>query len=357
MQNTIQIKGPGITYMTSQQRETVGIASIGYYIPKSTLTSSEMSKFSGIPLQVFKNNIGIEKKHIAATDEQPSDMGIHAAREAVHRAGIDAKEIGIIAYCGASFYDYRIWSPAARVQAALGADDCYAFEVKNGCNGGNLGINLCKNLALSHPEKKYALVVCSEKLSPFIDYTDPNSLSLFMVGDGAAAAVLKKGDAENQLLEYASLTDGSTVDCVKVPMGGTKLPYTHGAHDSRSKYICVDDPVRLDRILSQTYLDNYVKVITRAVHKSGYSTEDIDFLFTNQVKRSLSKDIFRSVGISEKNTLTSIEDYGHMGTVDTLFNLGRAMEQKLVKPGDLAVIASSGAGFTWAAMTVKFCET
>jgi len=342
--------------MIRQQSDTVGIASIGYYIPESTITSSEMSKLSGIPQEVFREKIGMEKKHIAAPDEQPSDMGIRAARQAVQRAGIDAREIGIIAYCGASFYDYRIWSPAARVQAALGADDCYAFEVKNGCNGGNLGINLCKNLMLGHPEKEYALVVCSEKLSPFIDYTDKRSLSLFMVGDGAAAALLKKSEEENRLLEYASITDGSTVDCVKVPLGGTKMPYGQTAHDDRSRYICVDDPDGLDRILSQTYLDNYLKVITRAVQKSGYSLEDIDFLFTNQVKRSLSRDIFQSVGLSEKNTLTSIEDYGHMGTVDTLFNLGRAIEERRIKPGDLIVIASSGAGFTWAAMAVKFCE-
>ncbi len=349
-------------FMAIQQEKTVGIASIGYYIPENILTSSEMSRLSGIPLHVFLEKIGMEKKHIAASDEHPSDMGIRAAREAIARAGIGPEEIGIIAYCGASFYDYRIWSPGARIQAALEADDCYAFEVKNGCNGGNLGINMCKNLLLSDSEKEFALVVCSEKLSISIDYTDPNSLSLFIVGDGAAAAVLKKGEAKNQLLNYVSLTDGSTVDCIKVPLGGTRLPHAQGVHDgrvhdSRLKYICVDDPEGLDRILSLTYLENYVKVITRSVEKSGYTLEDIDFLFTNQVKRSLSKEIFRSVGLGEDNTVTSIKDYGHMGTVDTLFNLGRAMEHGLVEPGCLAVIASSGAGFTWAAMAVKFNET
>lgn len=344
--------------VSPQQKETVGIASIGYYIPENILTSSEMSSLSGIPLPVFLKKIGMEKKHIAAADEQPSDMGIRAAREAVARAGINPGEIGIIAYCGASFYDYRVWSPAARIQAALGADNCYAFEVKNGCNGGNLGVNLCKNLLLGDTEKEYALVVCSEKFSNSIDYTDPNSLSLFMVGDGAVAAVLKKGETTNQLLNYASLTDGSTVDCVKVPMGGTRLPYTAApASANRLNYICVDDPEGLDRILSLTYLENYMKVIRRAAEKSGHSLKDIDFLFTNQVKRSLSRDIFQSVGLGEENTVTSIRDYGHMGTVDTLFNLGRAMEQGLMKPGCLAVIASSGAGFTWAAMALKFNES
>lgn len=342
--------------MGSQERETetVGIASIGYYIPKAVLTSSEMSRLSGIPLHVFREKIGMEKKHVASPDEHPSDIGIRAAREALTRAGVDANQIGIIAYCGAGFYDYRIWSPAARIQAALGADNCYAFEVKNGCNGGNLGVNICKNLLMGDSEKEYALVVCSEKLSGSIDYTDPKSISLFMAGDGAAAAVLKKGDTNNRLLDYASMTDGSTVDCVKVPLGGTRLPFSQGKFDKKQACISVDDPEGLEMILSQTYLQNYLKVIKRAVEKSGHSLEDIDFLFTNQVKRSLSENIFRAVGLTEKNTLSSIRDFGHMGTVDTLFNLGRAREQGLVKPGSLVVIASSGAGFTWAAMAVKF---
>ena len=340
-------------------RESVGIASIGYYIPEKTLTSREMARISGIPLAVLEDKIGMMEKHVSDENEHPSDMGIAAARLALDKAGVNANQVGIIAYCGASFYDYRIWSPAARIQNALGAEDCYAFEVKNGCNGGNLGINICKSLLLSHKEKKYALVVCSEKLSPYIDYTDSNSLSLFMVGDGAAAALIEKSEidageeAANRICSYASITEGSTADCVKVPLGGTRIPSPqHG--DKRCGYICVQDPAGLDRIFSETYLENYVKVIERAVRMSRCSLSDIDLLFTNQVKRSLSQDIFRSVALGEEKTLTSIRDYGHMGTVDTLFNLARAWEGRMVKPGCLAVMASSGAGFTWAALALKF---
>lgn len=340
-------------HLANQQSETVGIASIGCYIPMGVITSSEMARLSGIPLQVFIDKIGMEQKHIAANDEHPSEMGIRAAREAIRKADIDADDIGIIAYCGAGFYDYRVWSPAARIQDAVGAGNSYAFEVKNGCNGGNLGMNICKNLLLGDPDKKYALVVCSEKLSVNIDYTDPNSLSLFMMGDGAAAAVLKKGEVTNRLLSYASLTDGSTVDCVKVPMGGTRIPYDPG-NDRRMGYVCVDDPAGLDRILSQTYLNNYLKVISEAVEKSGYTLEDIDILFTNQVKRSLLKDILQSVNLTEDRTMISIKEYGHMGTVDSLFNLSRAIDQGRLNPGSLAVLASSGAGFTWAAMALEF---
>ena len=343
-----------MTASRNQQAETVGIASIGHYIPQGTITSEEMSRRSGIPLQVFIDKIGMEAKHIASDDEQPSEMGIRATKEAIRKAGIDAGEIDIIAYCGASFYDYRIWSPAARIQDAIGAHECYAFEVKNGCNGGNLGVNICKNLLLGDPDKKYALVVCCEKLSKSIYYANPDSLSLFMAADGAVAAILKKGEVANRLLTYSSVTDGSTVDCVKVPLGGTKFPYNPASFDIKQNFICVDDPEGLDRILSQTYLYNYVKVISRAVEKSGYSLEDIDFLFTNQVKKSLLNDILQSVGLKEDKTMISIREYGHMGTVDTLFNLSRAIDSGKLGPGCLAVLASSGAGFTWAAMTLEF---
>lgn len=336
------------------QNETVGIASIGCYIPPGIMTSDEMSRRSGIPLHVFLEKIGMEKKHVAAEEEHPSEMGIRAARDAVKKAGIDPKEIDLLVYCSAGFFDYRFWSPAARIQSSLGADNCYAFEIKNGCNGGNLGINVCKSLLLGDPEKKYGLVVCSEKLSISIDYTDPNSLSLYMMGDGAAAAILKKGEVTNRLLSYVSLTEGSTVDCVKVPFGGTRSQHPPSASEKRPSYIRIDDPAGLDRILSETYLENYVKVIKSALEKSGRTLNDVDLLLTNQVKRSLLEDILRSLDLTEDHTLTSIKDYGHMGTVDALFNLSRAMDGGRIGPGDLLVLASSGAGFTWAAMPMEF---
>lgn len=336
------------------ERETVGIASIGSYIPPGTITSEEIARLSGIPAEVFLEKIGMERKHVAAEDEHPSEMGIRAAKEAVERAGIDSGEIDLIVYCGAGFYDYRIWSPAARIQAALGADGCYAFEVKNGCNGGNLGINIAKTLLLDDPDKSHALVVCSEKLSISVDYSDQSALSLFMVGDGAAAALLRKGEATNRLLSYVSITEGSTVDSVKVPSGGTKGRQSPESSGGMGGYIRIDDPAGLDRILSQTYLENYIGVIRRALEKSGRDLEDLDLLLTNQVKRSLLEEILRGLDLGWDHTITSIKDYGHMGTVDGLFNLSRAMDEGLAGPGKLVVLASSGAGFTWAAMPIEF---
>ncbi|HUU76352.1 MAG TPA: 3-oxoacyl-[acyl-carrier-protein] synthase III C-terminal domain-containing protein [Methanoregulaceae archaeon] len=334
--------------------ETVGIAGIGYYIPDAVITSVEMSERSGIPLHVFTESIGIEQKHIAGEDEHPSVMGTAAAQEAIRKAGIDPSSIGIVAYCGAGFYDYRFWSPAARIQAAVGVKDAYAFEVKNACNGGNLGLHICRQLLAAHPEIECALVVCADILSMAVDYTNTDALSVFIAGDGAAAAVLRKKEPGNRLRSYASRTDGSLSDYVKLPFGGTRLPPADGAANPRNMYICVENREELDRIFSVTYLNNYVRVIREAVEMSGRSVKDIDFLFTNQVKQGLSREILLTLELSEHNTISTLCDYGHMGPVDTLFALELARESGKIRQGDLVVLASSALGFTWAATVLEF---
>jgi 3-oxoacyl-[acyl-carrier-protein] synthase-3 len=333
---------------------TVGISGLGYYIPKNTITSRQMARWSGIDEPVFSEKIGIERKQVADPDEHPADMGVKAASRAIKNAGITADEIDIVAYGGLGFYDYNFWSPAAKIQDGIGAHHAYTFEIRNGCNGGNLGITVCKELLLGDPQKKYALVVCSDKLSLAVNYTDKTAISAFSFADGAVAAVLKKNHPANQLLSYASISDGSLADYVKVPCGGTRLPFTGSGSRREDCFLRVTDPEALDGIFSRTYLKNYLRVIRDALKKSGYTVQDIDYIFTNQVKKSITDTLLGELGLQESRTLRTMKEYGHMGAVDTLFCLAQAQEQGRIKPGNLIVLAGSAIGFTWAAIVLKY---
>ncbi|MEM7714469.1 MAG: 3-oxoacyl-[acyl-carrier-protein] synthase III C-terminal domain-containing protein, partial [Cyanobacteria bacterium P01_A01_bin.68] len=82
--------------------------------------------------------------------------------------------------------------------------------------------------------------------------------------------------------------------------------------------------------------------------------DDVDFLFTNQVKKSLLKRILESLGLTKEQTFISLAENGHLGAVDTIFCLGKTLESNKIKSGNLVVLASSAAGFSWAALTVKY---
>ncbi|MFB2967885.1 3-oxoacyl-[acyl-carrier-protein] synthase III C-terminal domain-containing protein [Aerosakkonema sp. BLCC-F183] len=338
----------------NNQTDTVGIAAIGYYIPSRVLTSEEIAQLSNFPVSVFIEKIGMHQKHIAEVDEHPSDMGVKAALNAIEQAKILPQEINFIAFCGAGHYDYSFWSPAAKVQDKIGATNAFAFEVRNFCNGGNLGLHICSNMLLANPDAHYALVVCSDKLSVLLNYADKDCLSTFIMADGAAAAVLKKGETTNQILAYHGITNGKLADYVKVEGGGTKFFDCKDEYDRNLNYLTVKHPKTLEKIFSEIYLNNYLEVIKTALHKSGYSSKDINFIFTNQVKKKVSNSILQSLGLTEKNTFVSLSEYGHMGAADTLFGLAKTLEQNLVKSGNIVVLANSATGFSWAAIVLKY---
>jgi 3-oxoacyl-[acyl-carrier-protein] synthase III len=83
--------------------------------------------------------------------------------------------------------------------------------------------------------------------------------------------VLAKDEPTNQLLSYASVTDGSLADHVKLPCGGTKTPLTREDTEIRLRHRCVDDPEEIDRIFSLVYVRKYVQVIREAVEESGHT--------------------------------------------------------------------------------------
>ena len=336
------------------KNKSVGITSIGYYVPSGILTSEEMATLANLPVSVLTEKSGIKKKPIAGRDEHPSDMGIKAALEAIEKAQITASEIDIIAYCGAADYDYRFWSPAAKIQAEIGAVNAFAFEVKNFCNSGNLGIHICRNMLLADNDLSFALVICSDKLSALLDYSDQDCISTFTFADASVAAILKKGELTNQILSYHAMTNGKLADFLKVPLAGTKFPVSGQEIDRELSFLKVTKPQELEKILSNVYLENYKLVIEKSLKKSGYFIADVDYLFTNQVKKSLSKRILESLGLTDEQTFMSLPEYGHLGAVDTLFCLAKAMEGNKIKSGNLVVLASSAAGFSWAALTLKY---
>ena len=333
---------------------TVGIASIGYYIPSKILKSESMAQQCNIPVSVLTEKIGMKQKHIASEYESPSYMAIKASLDAIEKAGIQPESIDLIVYCGAGDYDYRFWCPSAKIQSEIGAKNAFAFELRNGCNGANLGIHVCRSLLKSDPNLSCGLVICSDNLHSLINYSDTDSISLFIFADAAAAAVLKKREPTNEILSYYAITNGQLADELKAPLGGTKFPYFGKNMYVTDNKIKILDREKLSEIFDEIYLTNYLQAITRAVHNSGYSIQDIDFLFNNQIKKNLSNQIISSLGLTEKQTLRTLPEYGHMGPVDTLFCLAKTLEKKKIKPGNLVVLASSTFGFSWGGIVLKY---
>ena len=82
--------------------------------------------------------------------------------------------------------------------------------------------------------------------------------------------------------------------------------------------------------------------------------DDIAVILTNQVKMSITRELFARLETSMDKTITTLENYGHLGSVDLMLCLEKAMLQKKIKPDQKVLLVSSGLGFTWACSALLF---
>src|SRR6185295_13429472 len=69
------------------------IAGTGRYLPATVLTNDELARRVETSDEWIRTRTGIHQRHIAAADEQTSDLALHASREAIAAAGMTPTDI------------------------------------------------------------------------------------------------------------------------------------------------------------------------------------------------------------------------------------------------------------------------
>ena len=330
----------------------VGIAGFGTYVPNNRVSAEQIAQEAGIPIERLTQGIGFRHIHRASTDEHPLSMGVAAARAAIADAGLTATDIDLIIFVSAGDYDYRFWSPASAAVQELGCRHTYAFELRNGCAGGNLACTTVAGLMDRDSSLQNALVICADTLSRLVSPSVNDCGPLLYFGDGAAAVVLRRNHPRYQLMGFSEHTDGELSALLRIEPGGTREPFSPGFNDWKRTYARVDAK-KFSELINRVYLDAYTQVIERACKLSGHAIHDIDYLLMNQIKASLRDDLMNRLGLPLTKTFNSLSEMGHIGPADAFFTMAEAHRQRLIKAGDLAVIATSGLGFSWAATSIR----
>jgi len=329
-----------------------GIAGFGTYAPKKIVSAEQLAKEANIPVERLTHGIGFEHIHVANETEHPLTMGLSAAKEALEDAGVKGEDIDLVIFVSAGDYDYRFWCPSSSIVRELGCHHAYSFEVRNGCAGGTLACNIAGGLMDRDPSIKTALVICADTLSRVVSSKIPGCHPLLYFGDGAAAVVLKKDHPRYQFLSFAEHTDGELSDLLRVDIGGTRLPAGPDIKDWEKNYSQVD-PTQFAELINKVYTKEYIAVIHLAAQRSRHPLSDMKYIVMNQIKKTLRDSILDSIGMPHDHTYISLTEFGHIGPADAFFCMALAHRNGLLPEGELAIIATSGLGFSWAASIIR----
>ena len=174
------------------------LISIGAYAPQKILTNFDLEKMVETSDEWIVKRTGIKERRIAADNEYTSDLGARAAQIAIERARLDKSEIDCV-ICGTITPDYFCMPSTACVIAdKLGLNlGVSAFDMSAACTGFLYTLSVAKSLVESGA-KKNVLVVCAEKLSYIVDWSDRSTCVLF--GDGGGAVIISARD-ENEIID------------------------------------------------------------------------------------------------------------------------------------------------------------
>ena len=147
------------------------IAGTGIYLPEERITSRDLMREIqsqerfGVSYEWLERVTGIREKRVTPQGILPSDMAVAAAREAMERAKITAREIDTIIYTGLT-RDYLEPATAHLVQAKLVAPNATVFDISNACHGFMNGIHVMDAL-IATGQVRNGLVVTGEQGSLF----------------------------------------------------------------------------------------------------------------------------------------------------------------------------------------------
>ncbi|MFQ3580633.1 MAG: beta-ketoacyl-ACP synthase III [Chloracidobacterium sp.] len=325
--------------------QAAGIIGTGRALPERTLTNADLEKMVETSDEWIVSRTGIRERRIAAPDETTSHFATIAAQRALDAAGIAPNDLDLI-ICATVCPDMMLPSTACLIQSKLGARRAAAYDLVAACSGFIYGLATARSF-IEAGHCRHALVIGAELLSRFVDYTDRATCVIF--GDGAGAAVLGPVAPGRGILAHRILSDGNYADLLYTPGGGTRYPASPETIEQRLHYIKMRGN-ELFKVAVRSMSDTVGQILDEL----RLTPSDVDLFIPHQANQRITDAVANRLDIGSERIYANIERMGNTSSASIPIALDECVTAGRVKPGNLIVFASFGAGVTWGAMAVRW---
>jgi 3-oxoacyl-[acyl-carrier-protein] synthase-3 len=314
------------------------IAGTGRYLPARIITNNELAERVATSDEWIRTRTGIRQRHIAASDEQTSDLALRASREALAAASLSPADVDLIVVATTT-PDMVFPSTACILQAKLGARAGPAFDVQAVCSGFVYALAIADRM-LAGGLARNALVVGAEIYSRILDWSDRGTCVLF--GDGAGAVVLQPSE-EAGILSAHLHADGHYKDILCVPgqvdRGGvTGTPFVHMDGHAVFKFAV--------KVLAE--------VAEEALAANRKTTADIDWLIPHQANIRIMDATAKRLGLSGERVISTVDAHANTSAASIPLALDVAVRDGRIRRGDHLMLLGVGGGFTWGSVFVRW---
>jgi 3-oxoacyl-[acyl-carrier-protein] synthase III len=332
----------------------IGIAGIATELADMRVDSDEFARISNIPVDVLENRLGFREVFRWGDGRGHIATGARCASRAL--AGLDPSEVDLICTIAHPYHPEReIYGYGAVLQDALGAEKAELLDVADTCASVTLGLQMVRELMLSHPEIRNVLVVGIVTTFGNLDLSNPRTTWMANLSDGAGAMLVRRdSQLDNVLLETAQLVDAQFIDDVAFNSPYMEEPVSYRTRFRRflPAHVDVVDKASFKERLDEVTMSSYISAARESLERSGLAADQVDYVGANSMKPSAWRVLLDAFGLSPEEQINF--DGGHVGPLDQFLFLQSLREERRLPRGGVAVLATPGVGFHWTVTTVAF---
>jgi len=322
------------------------IIGTGGYAPEKVITNADLEKIVNTSDAWITERTGIKERRQAAEGELTSDMAVKAAIRALEMAKTRPEEVEMIAL-GTISPDMPMPSCAAFVQAKLGANNAFAFDLSAACAGSLYAMGIADQYIQTGKIRR-ALVIGVELLTRIIDWEDRNTLVLF--GDAAGAMVLAPTtDKQRGILSTHLHSDGRAAEILWIQGGGSKHPPDEQMLKQKLHKVSMNG-----REVYKIAVRALYESVVEALEANGITASQVNHVIAHQANLRIIESVMQRLGIPLEKCWLNISKYGNTSSASLPMTLDEANRAGRLKPGDLIVMMAIGAGIAWGSAVVRW---
>ncbi|MCI4667948.1 MAG: ketoacyl-ACP synthase III [Bacteroidia bacterium] len=316
------------------------ILASGMYVPERIINNKWFDKQLGEDVSTWLEDIArIHNRRWAAENESTADLAEAAAKDALEKAGLEAKQLDMI-IVATDTPEYVSPSTASVVQHRLGASNAGTFDLNSACAGFVTALDIAATYIRGRQDYKNILVVGAYAMSKYLNKEDKKTVTLF--ADGAASLILQAHEGIEGFQSSLMFTQGQYHDGMGIYGGGTFKPISNEVIDNKDhllKFV-----YRFPKTLNR---DVWSRMARDLSAKAQIDLSEIDHFFFTQINYNTIIQTMEVLEQPKSKAHTIMHEYGYTGSACIPMAFAEKEKEGVLKRGEKIMFIGSGGGLAF----------
>jgi 3-oxoacyl-[acyl-carrier-protein] synthase-3 len=343
-------------------------AGTGRYLPPDVATNEDLARVMDTTADWIHQRTGIVERHFAGDGVGASDLGAEAAKQALAKAKLEAKDVDYV-IMSTMTPDHHFPGPAAMVAAKLGIPGTPCLDVRQQCASFIYQLQLAHALVLAG-QAKTILLIGAEAHAGFMPWEDWEYLYgrggaapskeayeratkhrglAILFGDGAGAVVVRRTDDDRGVVAVDVHSDGRYADYIHIPSGFTRRPYARVEDFAEDLHI----PRMKGKELFKQAVTRLPESVRNLSKKSDIPLEKVDLFIAHQANDRINGAVRDALGVPASKVPSNIEKLGNTSAATIPILLSELDDQGKLKSGMTLCFLALGAGLHWGSAMMR----